>query len=36
MMVIDCIFVCVFQVFVRIVDLLAEDESLHKLSEQIK
>ena len=31
MMVIDCTFVCVFQVFVRIV--LAEEESLHKLSE---
>ena len=33
MMVIDCTFVCVFLVFVRIV--LAEEESLHKLSEDI-
>ena len=31
MMVIDCTFVCVFLVFVRIV--LAEEESLRKLSE---
>ena len=34
MIVIDCTFVCVFQVFGRIV--LVEEESLHKLSEQIK